>query len=96
MHATHPTHLIHLDLILIFVKEYKFSRSHYADFTCDFLLRFEYSQNPVLEHPEPVFFPKFERPSFTPILTEGGNAKDSKLNGSKHFDFNVLLISSWI
>jgi hypothetical protein len=31
------------------------------------------SHNPVLEHPQPLFFPQYERPGFTPIWSSGQN-----------------------
>ena len=70
-----PSHLILLDLITQIVsgKEYKSSSSslcHFPNFplTSTILgLNIFLPKHPILKHPEHVFFPQCQRPSFTPI-----------------------------
>jgi len=80
--ATCSAHLILLDFITrtILGEQYRSlssSSSSFSPFRCYLVpLMPKYSpQHPVLNHPQPTFLPRIERPSFTPIQNS------SSLNG---------------
>ena len=76
-----PPHLIPLDLIIwtILGKEHRYLSSSLCSFlhSCYLVpLRPKYSpQHPILKHPQPMFLPQCQRPSFTSIQNNRQNYK---------------------
>jgi len=86
-HATCLTHLILLDLItqIRFSEEYKSLSSSLCKFfplPCYLIpLWSKYSpQHPILKHPQSMFLPQCEQPSFTPIPSNNQNYSSVYLN----------------
>ena len=82
IHATCPAHLILPDVITRTILGEQAPR--YVVFSTHLLhllLRPKYSpQSPILKHPQPVFLPQCERPSFTPIQNNRQNYSSVYLN----------------
>jgi hypothetical protein len=66
---THPNLLNFITWTILGEKYRSLSYSLYSFLHSSHLvpLRPKYSQHPILRHPQPMFLPQYQRPSFTPI-----------------------------
>ena len=72
-HPSHSSRFYHLHNIGWGVQNIKFLIMKFSPFPCYLVpLRPKYSpQHPILKHPQPMFLPQCQWPSFTPIQNKG-------------------------